>query len=76
MVAGGSQPVNARSTATSAPTTPGLNGLGSLDFENMVGRMPDSSMLSQVLQNPAMMQMTQNLLSDPQYVNQVASEEP
>ncbi|XP_074582574.1 ubiquitin domain-containing protein DSK2b-like isoform X1 [Curcuma longa] len=73
---GGSQPVNTRSTATSGPTTPGLNGLGSLDFENMVGRMQDPSMLNQVMQNPAMMQMMQNLLSDPQYVNQMLNSNP
>ncbi|KAG6503624.1 hypothetical protein ZIOFF_035941 [Zingiber officinale] len=68
---GGSQPVNTQSTAANAPTTRGLTGLGSLDLENMVGRMQDPSMLSQILQNPAMTQMMQNLLSDPQYVNQM-----
>ncbi|THU65738.1 hypothetical protein C4D60_Mb05t06800 [Musa balbisiana] len=73
---GGPQPVNTSSNPASTPGAPVLNGLGSLDLENMVGRMQDSSLLSQVLQNPAMMQMMQNLLSDPQYVNQVLNFNP
>ncbi|XP_074572848.1 ubiquitin domain-containing protein DSK2a-like [Curcuma longa] len=73
---GGPQPVNTQSTAANAPTTRGLTGLGSLDLENMVGRMQDPSMLSQILQNPAMTQMMQNLLSDPQYVNQMLNSNP
>ncbi|CAD5170504.1 unnamed protein product [Musa acuminata subsp. malaccensis] len=73
---GGPQPVNTSSNPASTPGAPVLNGLGSLDLENMVGRMQDSSVLSQVLQNPAMMQMMQNLLSDPQYVNQVLNFNP
>ncbi|WOL05890.1 ubiquitin domain-containing protein DSK2a-like isoform X3 [Canna indica] len=74
--AGGTQPVNTRSNPASTPGIPGLSGFGSLDSENMVGRMQDPSLLSQVLQNPAMSQMMQNLLSDPQYVNQMLNFNP
>lgn len=49
----------------------GLGGLGLPGMENMVNGMPDASQLNQLLQNPIMSQMMQNLLSDPQYMNQV-----
>lgn len=38
----------------------------------MTGGM-DSSRLSQVIQNPAMLQMMQNILSDPQAMNRVGA---
>ncbi|XP_064960878.1 ubiquitin domain-containing protein DSK2a-like isoform X2 [Musa acuminata AAA Group] len=74
--AGGAQPVSTMSDPGSTTGIPGLGGLGSLDMEHMVGRLQDSSQLSQVLQNPAMMQTMQNLLSDPQYVNQMLDLNP
>lgn len=37
------------------------------------GGVQDSSLLNQVMQNPAMMQMAQSILSNPQYMNQVAA---
>ena len=53
-------------------TTPnGLGGLGLPDLESMFGSMPDANSLNQVMQNPAISQMMQNLLSSPQYMNQV-----
>lgn len=57
---------NARTGATG-----GLGGLGSADLGGMLGGSPDASILSQLLQNPAMMQMVQNIMSDPQSMNQV-----
>lgn len=52
------------------PDTIGLGGLGLPELECMVG-MPDPSSFSQLLQNPAMGQMMQSLLSNPQYMEQV-----
>lgn len=49
----------------------GLGGLGSPDLGSMLGGAPDASFLNQMLQNPAMMQMMQSLMSDPQTLNQV-----
>jgi ubiquilin len=49
----------------------GLGGLGSPDLGSMLGSTPDASLLNQMLQNPAMMQMMQSIMSDPQTMNQV-----
>lgn len=49
----------------------GLGGLGSPDLGSMLGGVPDASILNQMLQNPAMMQMMQSIMSDPQTMNQV-----
>jgi len=49
----------------------GLGGLGSPDLGNMLGGSPDVSLFNQMLQNPAMMQMMQSIMSDPQTMNQV-----
>ena len=49
----------------------GLGGLGSADLGSMLGGPPDAALLSQMLQNPAMMQMMQNIMSAPQSMNQV-----
>ncbi|KAJ1296415.1 hypothetical protein BS78_01G298700 [Paspalum vaginatum] len=54
----------------------GLGGLGSPDLGSMLGGSPDSSPLSQMLQNPAMMQMVQSIMSDPQTVNQLLNFNP
>lgn len=50
----------------------GLGGLGMLGADSPLGATPDASQLSQILQNPAMSQMMQSVLSNPQYMNQVA----
>lgn len=52
----------------------GLGGLGLPGMEQMVNGMPDASLLNQFMQNPAMSQMMQSLLSNPQYMNQVLFE--
>ncbi|XP_042428052.1 ubiquitin domain-containing protein DSK2b-like [Zingiber officinale] len=49
-----------------SPSIGGLSGL-----ERMAGGLTDPSFVNQLLQNPAIMQMTQSLLSDPQFMNQV-----
>uniref|UniRef100_A0A452YSH4 Ubiquitin-like domain-containing protein n=1 Tax=Aegilops tauschii subsp. strangulata TaxID=200361 RepID=A0A452YSH4_AEGTS len=54
----------------------GLGGLGSADLGSMLGGPPDAALLSQMLQNPAMMQMMQNIMSDPQSMNQLLSMNP
>lgn len=62
-----------------APGIGALGGLGGLaDLERMLGGgggggLQESSSLTQMMQNPAVMQMMQSLLSNPQYMNQVAS---
>ncbi|KAG1355350.1 putative Catalase isozyme 1 [Cocos nucifera] len=71
--AGSGQAVNSSSTAASNARAPGIAGLGGLDLpdlEQMVSGVQDSPLLSQVMQNPAIVRMVQNLLSDPQYMNQ------
>ncbi|OEL36133.1 Ubiquitin domain-containing protein DSK2b [Dichanthelium oligosanthes] len=50
----------------------GQGGLGSPDL----GSMPDASLVNQMLQNPAMMQMMQNVMSDPQTMNQLLNFNP
>ncbi|KAL4186478.1 hypothetical protein AMTRI_Chr09g14330 [Amborella trichopoda] len=52
-----------------APGTGGLGGLGLPDL--MAGGLQDSSLLNQMMQNPAMTQIMQSLLSNPQYMNQI-----
>jgi ubiquilin len=42
----------------------------------MLGSTPDASLLSQMLQNPAMMQMMQSIMSDPQTMNQLLNFNP
>jgi len=54
----------------------GLGGLGSPDLGNMLGGSSDVSLFSQMLQNPAMMQMMQSIMSDPQTMNQLLSFNP
>ncbi|XP_048634730.1 ubiquitin domain-containing protein DSK2b-like isoform X3 [Brassica napus] len=55
---------------------PGLGGLGMLGGDPTVGATPDASQMNQFLQNPAMSQMMQSLLSNPQYMNQIMSLNP
>lgn len=55
-------------------STPRSNPAGDArlpDFERMFGSMQDPASLSQFMQNPAVSQMMQSVLSNPQYVNQV-----
>ncbi|KAL6642759.1 hypothetical protein ACP70R_020940 [Stipagrostis hirtigluma subsp. patula] len=54
----------------------GLGGLGSPDMGSMLGGSPDASLLNQMLQNPAMMQMMQSIMSDPQTMNQLLNFNP
>ncbi|XAR73053.1 hypothetical protein NMG60_11019907 [Bertholletia excelsa] len=72
---GGTGP-QANNTARSNPAgnsrTAGIAGLGGLglpELDNMVG-MPNPSAMNQLLQDPAVSQMMQSLLSNPQYLNQ------
>lgn len=76
--AGGAQNNTRRSTTggearQQAPT--GLGGLGLPDLEGMLGGsgMPDAALLTQLMQNPAISQMMQSILSNPQTLSQVAS---
>jgi len=73
--AGGGQTNGTRTTPVGGDArTPGIAGLGGLgfpDMEQMLGGNQDSSPLNRMLENPVMMQMMQNLLSNPQYMNQI-----
>ncbi|XP_020576570.1 ubiquitin domain-containing protein DSK2b-like isoform X2 [Phalaenopsis equestris] len=76
--AGGTQE-NTRSTTGGDGRTgniAGLGGLGAPELERMAAGLPDSSVFNQVLQNPAMSQMMQSLLSNPQYINQIFNMNP
>lgn len=61
---GGTQTTNSRSTPA--------NGPGISEFERIAGSMADPSLINQIMQNPAMTHMMQSLLSNPQFMNQVA----
>ncbi|OMO55713.1 hypothetical protein CCACVL1_27066 [Corchorus capsularis] len=64
-------------SADARPQAPaGLGGLGLPEFEGMFGAMQDSNLLNQLMQNPAISQMMQSLLSNPQYMNQVLGLDP
>ncbi|KAG0459258.1 hypothetical protein HPP92_022386 [Vanilla planifolia] len=76
---GGTQPSNTRSTTLGDARNGGFGGLGSLgipELERMAGGIPDASVLTQVLQNPALSQMMQSLLSSPHYMNQIFNMNP
>ncbi|KAI4367349.1 hypothetical protein MLD38_023097 [Melastoma candidum] len=75
----------AQTTTAAQPNLPGgagaagLAGLGGLDLTGMdpaLSGMPDAAFLSQLVQNPAVSQMMQSLLSDPQYLNQILNLNP
>ncbi|CAA7403458.1 unnamed protein product [Spirodela intermedia] len=75
--AGGAPTANARAPPPAAETRlPGLGGLGFPDMEQMVNGMQDPALLNQVLQNPAMSNIMQSLLSNPQYLNQILGLNP
>ncbi|GLT27915.1 hypothetical protein SLA2020_028810 [Shorea laevis] len=60
-------------------TAPGVGGLGGDGFPNMAHMFnvtPDASQLTQLLQNPAISELMQNILSNPQYMNQMLNLDP
>ncbi|EER92919.1 hypothetical protein BDA96_01G552500 [Sorghum bicolor] len=64
---------------TRSTTASGLGGLGSADLGSMLGASgggSDATFLTQVLQNPTMMQMMQNIMSNPQSMNQLLNMNP
>ncbi|GMY05295.1 ubiquitin domain-containing protein DSK2b-like [Fagus crenata] len=76
---GGSQTTTTRPNPAGdarAPGVAGLGGLGLPDMEHMFNGIPDTALLSQFMQNPAVSQMMQSLLSNPQYMNQILSLNP
>ncbi|KAL8142566.1 hypothetical protein V2J09_015598 [Rumex salicifolius] len=89
-ISGGTQTNAAPRSNSSANRRPqglgnlgGLAGLGGLgggvpDLERMLsgGGAPDPALFNQVLQNPAMSQMMQSLLSNPEYMNQILNTSP
>ncbi|XP_061958880.1 ubiquitin domain-containing protein DSK2a-like [Populus nigra] len=54
----------------------GLGGLGVPGMDNLFNSMPDSNQMTQLLQNPAVSQMMQSLLSNPEYMNQMLNFNP
>ncbi|XP_060191457.1 ubiquitin domain-containing protein DSK2b-like isoform X1 [Lycium barbarum] len=67
----------ARSNAAGDTRAPPVGGLGALpDLQRMLGGMPDASSVNQLMQNPAMSQMMQSVLSNPQYMNQIMGLNP
>ncbi|GLT82536.1 hypothetical protein SLE2022_009000 [Rubroshorea leprosula] len=76
---GGAQANTARSNPVgdARPQAPvGLGGLGLPEFESMLGATQDTNLLNHMMQNPAITQMMQSLLSNPQYLNQVLGFNP
>lgn len=74
MAAGAQTNTTTRSNPTVQARSPPLGGLGGLGFpgfDGTLGSTPDPSSLNQFMQNPAVSQMMQSLLSNPQYMNQV-----
>lgn len=73
------QPGAGARTATPAGLG-GLTGLGSLGFPDLGAAggmgMMDPALVQQMLQNPAILQMMQGLLSNPQYINQIMNMQP
>ncbi|KAK4416900.1 Ubiquitin domain-containing protein DSK2b [Sesamum alatum] len=59
------------------PLSPGgLGGPGLPGFEQMLGSVPDLTSFNQLMQNPTISQMMRNLLSNPQYMNQILGLNP
>lgn len=74
VTAGAAPAANTRATSgdTRSPGIAGLGGFNNVqDMDRMLGGLPDPSSLNQILQNPAMMQWMQSLMSNPQFMNQV-----
>ncbi|KAM7261072.1 hypothetical protein ACFE04_026547 [Oxalis oulophora] len=80
--AGGGQTNNVRASPVGGPRPQqmpaGLGGLGGLpDFESMLGStMPNANSLNQLMQNPAISEMMQSIISNPQYMNQILNTNP
>ncbi|CAN6544799.1 unnamed protein product [Malus baccata var. baccata] len=71
---GGNQPNTTRTNPVGDGRAAGIAGLGGLGLpgmEQMLGGMPDANAMNQLLQNPAISQMMQSMLSNPQYMNQI-----
>ncbi|KAL0365746.1 UNVERIFIED_CONTAM: Ubiquitin domain-containing protein DSK2b [Sesamum angustifolium] len=75
---GGSQTNNsARTNQSGDARLPGIAGLGGLSLPELERMgMADSSAFGQLLQNPAVAQMMQSLLSNPQYMDQILGLNP
>lgn len=76
---GGTQTNSTRSNPTpnvSAQVPTGLAGLGLPNLEGMLGATPDAAGLNQLMQNPAISQMMQSVMSNPQYMNQILGLNP
>ncbi|KAI4318583.1 hypothetical protein MLD38_032265 [Melastoma candidum] len=54
----------------------GLGGLGLAGMDPTLTAMPDPAFLNQLVQNPAVSQMMESLLSNPQYLNQIMNLNP
>ncbi|KAK1440518.1 hypothetical protein QVD17_06346 [Tagetes erecta] len=81
--AGGGRANQTNATATNpgetgrSPAVGGLGGLGVPGLEGLFGgTTPDPNSMSQLMQNPAISQMMQSLLSNPQYMNQILGLNP
>ncbi|KGN43362.2 ubiquitin domain-containing protein DSK2a isoform X1 [Cucumis sativus] len=76
---GGTQTTTTQPTPAGDTRAPGIGGLGGAGRTNMdrfAGAVPDPAQLNQFLQNPAISQMMQSLLSNPQYMNQILNLNP
>lgn len=67
-IAGGVQTTNTTPAPPHDGRSPSIGGLSEL--ERMADGMPDPSFVNQLLQNPAIIQMMQSFLSNPQFMNQ------
>ncbi|KAJ8764074.1 hypothetical protein K2173_004972 [Erythroxylum novogranatense] len=67
---GGAQTNTTRSNPTGDVRPQARTGLGLPELDNMFGAMPDPALMTQLMQNPAISQMMQSLLSNPQHMNQ------
>ena len=70
---GGAQTAGTRPPPATDARAPNIAGLGGIGLPGL-SAMPDR--LNQVLENPAMAQMMQTLLSNPQYINQILGSNP
>ncbi|KAE8654375.1 Ubiquitin domain-containing protein DSK2b [Hibiscus syriacus] len=69
----------ARPNTVADARTPGVGGLRSLglpDLPPMMNGMPYASQLTRLLQSPAISQMMQSIMSNPQYMNQIMNLNP
>ncbi|XP_038888095.1 ubiquitin domain-containing protein DSK2a-like [Benincasa hispida] len=71
---GGTQTTTTQPTPAGDARAPGIGGLGGAG--RFGGAVPDAAQLNQFLQNPAISQMMQSLLSNPQYMNQILNLNP